>query len=91
MDIAYIKTLAKKLSIEDIKEMTKEVRFKFTEGYTGFNEIYKLLIKEYKDNITLYFGETPFFAVKINTLKKEELLNFYKELLNKLVENSQKK
>ena len=32
MDIAYIKTLAKKLSIEDIKEMTKEVRFKFTEG-----------------------------------------------------------
>ena len=31
-------------------------------------------------------GETPFFAVRINTIKREEMLNFYKELLKELIE-----
>ena len=32
MDIAYIKSRAKLLSIEEIKETPKEVKFKFAEG-----------------------------------------------------------
>ena len=44
-----------------------------------------------KDNVVLYFGETPFFALKVNTIKREEILEFYKNLLKDLIENSRKK
>ena len=90
MDIAYIKSLAKELLIEEIKETPKEVRFKFQQGYKDFNNIYKILLKKYKENIILYFGDIPFFAIKLNTIKKEEAINFYKEILKELIENSHK-
>lgn len=91
MDIAYVKSLAKLLFIEEIKETPKEVRFKLPKGYKKINEIYNVLLKKYKDKVVLYFGEAPFFAIKINTIKKEEVINFYKELLKELIENSHKK
>lgn len=91
MDIAYVKSLAKLLFIEEIKETPKEVRFKLPKGYKKINEIYNVLLKKYKDNVVLYFGEAPFFAIKINTIKKEEIINFYKDLLKELIENSRKK
>ena len=91
MDIAYIKSLAKILLIEEIKENQKEIRFKFQKGFKNVNKVYKVLLSKYKDNVVLYFGETPFFAVRINTIKREEMLNFYKELLKELIENSRKK
>lgn len=91
MDIAYVKSLAKLLFIEEIKETPKEIRFKLPKGYKKINEIYNVLLKKYKDNVVLYFGEKPFFAIKIDTLKKEEMINFYKKLLKELIENSRKK
>ena len=91
MDIAYIKSLAKVLLIEEIKENQKEIRFKFSKGFKNINEIYSVLLNKYKDNVVLYFGETPFFAVRNNTMKKEEMLNFYKTVLKELIENSRKK
>ena len=39
MNIAYIKSLAKVLLIEEIKENQKEVRFKFQKGFKNVNEI----------------------------------------------------
>ena len=91
MDIAYIKSLAKILLIEEIKENQKEIRFKFSKGFKNINEVYSVLLNKYKDNVVLYFGETPFFAVRINTIKREEMLNFYKTILKELIENSLKK
>ena len=91
MDIAYIKSLAKSLSVEEIKEMPNEIRFKFAEGYKNFNNVYRILLKNYKENVVLYFGETPFFAIKSSTVKKEDALNFYKDMLSKVIKNSQKK
>jgi transcription-repair coupling factor (superfamily II helicase) len=91
MDIAYIKSLAKSLSVEEIKEMPNEIRFKFAEGYKNFNNVYRILLKNYKENVVLYFGETPFFAIKLSTIKKEDALNFYKDMLNEVIKNSQKK
>ena len=91
MDIAYIKSLAKILLIEEIKENQKEIRIKFQKGFKNVNKVYRVLLSKYKDNVVLYFGETPFFAVRINTIKREEMLNFYKELLKELIENSRKK
>ena len=90
MDIAYIKSLAKELMIEEIKETPKEVRFKFPQGYESFNKIYHVLLKNYRDDVLLYFGETPFFAIKLASIKKEESLNLYKEILKLLIENSHK-
>ena len=90
MDIAYIKSLAKKISIEEIKETPKEIRFKFVKGYKKFNGICKVLLNKHKENVILYFGDTPSFAVKVSTIKKENALDFYKELLESVVENSQK-
>ena len=91
MDIAYVKSLAKVLLIEEIKETPKEVRFKFPKGYKKVNDIYHILMKKYKENVVLYFGETPFFAVKVNSIKREEILDFYKKLLTDLIKNSRKK
>ena len=81
MDIAYIKSICKGLYIEDIKETAKELRFKFVKGYKGFEGIYSVLLKQYKDNVILYFGETPSFAIKLDNIKKETALEYYKKLL----------
>ena len=81
MDIAYIKSLCKGLYIEDIKEIAKELRFKFVKGYKGFEGIYSVLLKQYKDDVILYFGETPSFAIKLENIKKETALEYYKKLL----------
>ena len=81
MDIAYIKSICKVLYIEDIKETAKELRFKFVKGYKGFEGIYSVLLKQYKDDVILYFGETPSFAIKLDNIKKEAALEYYKKLL----------
>lgn len=81
MDIAYIKSICKGLYIEDIKETAKELRFKFVKGYKGFEGIYSVLLNQYKDDVILYFGETPSFAIKLDNIKKEAALEYYKKLL----------
>ena len=81
MDIAYIKSICKGLYIEDIKETAKELRFKFVKGYKGFEDIYSVLLNQYKDDVILYFGETPSFAIKLDNIKKETALEYYKKLL----------
>ena len=91
MDIAYIKSICKGLYIEDIKETAKELRFKFVKGYKGFEDIYSVLLNQYKDDVILYFGETPSFAIKLANIKKETALEYYKKLLEDISENSQKK
>lgn len=91
MDIAYIKSICKGLYIEDIKETAKELRFKFVKGYKGFEYIYSVLLNQYKDDVILYFGETPSFAIKLANIKKETALEYYKKLLEDISENSQKK
>ena len=91
MDIAYIKSICKGLYIEDIKETAKELRFKFVKGYKGFEGIYSVLLNQYKDDVILYFGETPSFAIKLANIKKETALEYYKKLLEDISENSQKK
>lgn len=91
MDIAYIKSICKGLYIEDIKETAKELRFKFVKGYKGFEDIYSVLLNQYKDDVILYFGETPSFAIKLANIKKETALEYYKKLLEDISENLQKK
>ncbi|MDZ5001158.1 transcription-repair coupling factor, partial [Clostridium perfringens] len=86
MDIAYIKSRAKILSIEEIKETPKEVKFIFAEGIRDLNSIYKYLLENYKDKVFLMFGEKPYFAVRDSEIKRTSLA-FYKEMLDNLTKN----
>ena len=87
MDIAYIKSRAKMISVEEIKETPKEIKFIFAEDTKNLNFIYKYLLKNYKDKIFLMFGEKPYFGVRPSQIKREELLALFKEILDNLVEN----
>ena len=87
MDIAYIKSRAKMLYIEEIKEISKEIRFIFAEGENNLNNIYKYLLENYKDKVFLMFGEKPYFAVRTSEIKKEGLLLLFKEILDNLTKN----
>lgn len=84
MDIAYIKSKAKLLSIEEIKETEKEVKFIFKDNIKNLNEIYKYLLKNYKDLVLLSFEEKPYFSIKTLELKKDSILGFYKKILEDL-------
>lgn len=88
MDIAYIKSRAKLLNIEEIKETPKEVKFKFAEGFRDVNKIYKVLLDKYKGKVFLMFGNNPYFSVKSSEVKRDEALGFYKEMLDELIKNS---
>lgn len=87
MDIAYIKGRAKQLSIEEVKEMPKEIRFIFADGTSNINNIYKNLLENYKDKVFLMFGEKPYFAIRLSEIKKEGMLGLFKEMLENLIKN----
>lgn len=87
MNIAYIKSLGKRISIEEIKEFNQEVKFTFTKETKNINNIFKILTENYRNNILLMFGEKPYFSVKLSSIKKENCLAFYKEILEKIVKS----
>lgn len=87
MDIAYIKSRAKMLSIEEIKETPKEIKFIFADGINNLNKIYKYLLEHYKDKVFLMFGEKPYFGVRISEVKKEGILGLFKEILDSLTKD----
>ncbi|RKI46115.1 transcription-repair coupling factor [Clostridium paraputrificum] len=87
MDIAYIKSRAKLLSIEEIKEVGNDVIFRFQAGDSNYEKIFKIIIEKYKDSIMLKFGEIPSFIFKLKDQKKENMLAFFKEMLENLMKN----
>lgn len=87
MDIAYIKSLAKKLNIEEIKEMPKEVKFTFVKNASHINQIFKVIVSEYKGSVLLMFGDNAYFSIKLSAIKKEEALIRYKDILEKIIKN----
>lgn len=87
MDIAYIKSRAKLLSIEEIKESGNDVIFRFQAGDSDYEKIFKIIIEKYKDSIMLKFGEEPSFIFKLKDQKKENMLAFFKEMLENLIKN----
>ena len=48
MDIAYIKSRANTISIEEIKEIKDEVLFKFSKDYEDYKKIFLKLLSDYK-------------------------------------------
>ena len=84
MDIAYIKNAAKHIFIEEIKETPKNIMFKFVEGNNKYQEVYKKLIKKYKEDVLFQFGDKPAFMIKYKGQKRENFLFFLKEILDYL-------
>ena len=88
MDIAYIRSRAKILGIEEIKEKGSEVLFQF-ESKESFNDkIMKVIMKKYGRNIVFKLGEKPAFAFKLSTITKEKMLGVFKELMEYLIQNT---
>lgn len=85
MDIAYIKSQAKSLFIEEIKETPKEIVFRFAEGESDYKNVYKVLIEKYKNSVVLKFGLNPYFSFRSKDIKQENKLEFLKEVFNDII------
>jgi len=85
MDIAYIKSRAKSIFIEEVKETPKEIIFKFAQNESEYKKIFKTLMDKYKKSIVLKFGMNPYFAFKLKDIKKENKLEFLKEVFNDII------
>ena len=88
MDIAYIKSKAKSMMIEEIKEVGNRVLFKFKPLENQHQKIFLKLIDKYKELVVLEFGDNPIFSIKISEQKKEGYLKLLKEILEFLVEEN---
>lgn len=85
MDIAYIKSRAKSIFIQEIKETPKEMIFRFAENESNYKNIFKVLMEKYKNSIVLKFGSNPQFAFKMKDIKKENILEFLKEVFDDII------
>lgn len=85
MDIAYIKSRAKSIFIEEIKETPKELLFKFAQGESEYKNIFKILMEKYKSSVVLKFGSNPYFAFKLKYIKKENKLEFLKDVFDDII------
>ena len=65
--------------------MPKVIIFKFAQGESDYSNIYVNLIKKYKDIVVLKFGLEPYFAFKIKGIKKENKLEFLKEVVDDII------
>lgn len=86
MDIAYIKSRANLISIEEIKEVNDEILFKFAKDYDGYKNIFHILLSDYKNNVLLKFGDNPEFRFNTKEVKREDLLEIFKSMFDKLLE-----
>ena len=84
MDIAYIKSKAKMLFIEEIKETPKEIIFKFAKDDESYKNVFKEILMKYKDSVLLKFGEEPSFVFIDKEKNREEMLEFFKEMMDGL-------
>lgn len=81
MDIAYIRSVAKLLGIEEIKERGNEVVIQF-EGIERLNDAIRKAIKSnYNKIVTFKFSEKPALVYSISNIKKEDLLSKLKEFI----------
>jgi transcription-repair coupling factor (superfamily II helicase) len=84
MDIAYIKSKARNLGIEDVKEKQGEVLFQFQSRDRVKKDIFKQLLEQYKNNIIIRMGDKPSFGYKLKDTKREDILPMLKNMLDNL-------
>lgn len=81
MDIAYIRSIAKELGIEEIKEKGEEVLIQF-QSIEDLNQKMMIDIKTNFNRIVSFkFGEKATLGYRLERIKKEDLLNKLKEFI----------
>ena len=81
MDIAYIRSIAKELAIEEIKERGNQVLVQF-ESKDRLNENIRVGVKrKYNKIVSFKFGDKPILAYNLDNIKKEDLLGKLKEFI----------
>lgn len=85
INISYIRSLGKILKIEDIKEKGEEVVYQFDKKENLNEDLIKGLMSKYNKKIIFKFGEKPAFSYKLSMVKREEMLEEFKNLLEYMV------
>jgi transcription-repair coupling factor (superfamily II helicase) len=86
MNIAYVRSLGKRLSIVEIKERANEVHFKFESRDRLTDKILKALMLKYSKRIVFKLGDKPAFVYKVQEAKKEDMLATFKEMLQYMLD-----
>jgi transcription-repair coupling factor (superfamily II helicase) len=81
MNIAYIRSIAKELGIEEIKEKKDEIWLQFESKDWIKDSLIDTLIKRYNKNIGFKQDKKPIITYKLKDVKKEELISILRELL----------
>ena len=85
MDIAYIKSKAKLMGVEEIKEKGDEILFLYGSKKKLKKEFCKHLLEKNKERIMIEFSNTPHIVFRAKDLKRDEVLNILKELVEEVV------
>lgn len=81
IDIAYIKSAANKVGIEEIKEKGNEVIIKFESKKWMTDSLVKGIMKKYNRKIIFKLGDEPVLGYGLKDVKKEELIYILRELV----------
>lgn len=86
MDIAYIRSMGKVLGIEEIKEAKGEVAFTFESKDRVDQNVMKGLLKKYSRKIVLKMNKKPGFGYRLKDVKRENILNDIKEIVEYMLQ-----
>lgn len=89
MNISYIRSLGKKLDIEEIKEISNEVVFQFEDKSSLREKIVKIIMDKYSKEVAFKLNEKPAIGYNIKNIKKEQLLPIIRNFLEHIVNNNQ--
>ncbi len=89
MNISYIRSLGKKLDIEEIKEISNEVVFQFEDKSSLKEKIVKLIMDKYSKEVAFKLNEKPAIGYSIKNIKKEQVLSVIKDFLEYIVGNNE--
>lgn len=85
MDIAYIKSKAKLMGVQEIKEKGNEIYFIYESKSKLKKEYCKKLLDSNKERILIEFSDNPYIVFKIKDIRREELLTILKSMLDNIV------
>lgn len=85
MDIAYIKSKAKMLDIEEVRERNGEIVFEFQSRDRTDKGLFVDVLKKHKNNSLIKFGDKPSFSYRFTEEKKDQIIGSLKALLDELV------
>ncbi|NMM62159.1 transcription-repair coupling factor [Clostridium sp. P21] len=91
MNIAYIRSIGKKLGVEEVKERRDEVAFKFESKDRIDENVFRGLLKDYNRSVSIKLSDKPGFGYKIKDVKRENLVYNIKEIMEYMLNISHKK